>query len=121
MATPDFHAFLTRLPYELAFSQDDPASIIDRYYTPDVRYHNNGITLDRRRLIDHIGPARRTTKGLEIEVHDTLVEDGRAGARYTMTAVTRKDKVIKMEIYLFARYAADGRVERVDSVTRPIG
>ncbi|MFI6481575.1 nuclear transport factor 2 family protein [Nonomuraea sp. NPDC050663] len=121
MAQPDFHAFLTRLPHELAFSEDDPASIIDRYYTPDVRYHNDGITLDRQRLIDHVGPARRTATRLEVEVHDTVVEGSMASARYTMTAVTRKDRVIRMEIYLFARYAADGRVERVDSITRPIG
>lgn len=30
---PDFHAFLTRLPHEPAFSHEDPATIVDRYHS----------------------------------------------------------------------------------------
>ncbi|MEU7899349.1 nuclear transport factor 2 family protein [Nonomuraea sp. NPDC049152] len=115
---PDFHAFLTRLPYELAFSQEDPATIVDRYYTPDLEYRNDGITLDRQRLIDHAGPARKNSRELNIQVHETLLDGDRAAARYTMTVRTRKDKTLQIEVYLFAQLAPDGRVRRVDSITR---
>jgi hypothetical protein len=115
---PDFHAFLTRLPYELGFSQDDPATIVDRYYTPDLEYRNDGITFDRQRLIDHAGPARKNARELNIQVHETLLDGDRAAARYTMTVVTRKDKTLRIEVYLFAQLAPDGRVRRVDSITR---
>ncbi|MBB2746220.1 UNVERIFIED_ORG: hypothetical protein FHR35_006083 [Microbispora rosea subsp. rosea] len=117
---PGFHAFLTRLPYELAFSREDPATIVDRYYTPDLEYRNDGIVLDRQRLIDHARPARRNARELEIEVHDTLIDDDRAAARYTMTVLARKDTTLQIEVHLFARFAPDGRVQRVDSITRTV-
>ncbi len=117
---PDFHAFLTRLPHELAFGQEDPAIILDRYYTPEIEYHNDGVTLDRRRLIDHAGPARKNARELNIEIHETLLDGDRAAARYTMTVLVRKDKTLRIEVYLFARLAPDGRVRRVDSITRTV-
>ncbi|GAB3165494.1 hypothetical protein GCM10027161_80710 [Microbispora hainanensis] len=117
---PGFDAFLTRLPYELAFGQEDPAAIVDRYYTPDLEYHNDGIVLDRQRLIDHAGPARKNARELEIQVHDTLIDDDRAAARYTMTVLTRKGTTLRIEVQLFARFASDGRVRRVDSITRTV-
>ncbi|WP_182904749.1 nuclear transport factor 2 family protein [Microbispora sp. H13382] len=117
---PDFHAFLTRLPYELAFGHEDPATIVDRYHTPDLEYRTDGNILDRRRLIDHAGPARKNARELDIQVHETLIDDDRAAARYTMTVRTRKDKTLRIEVHLFARLAPDGRVRRVDSITRTV-
>ncbi|WP_433411325.1 nuclear transport factor 2 family protein [Microtetraspora malaysiensis] len=115
---PDLHAFLTRLPHELAFSSEDPAAIVDRYYAPEIEYRNDGIALDRQRLIDHTGPARKNARELEIQVHETLLDGDRAAARYTMTVLTRKGQALQIEAYLFAQFAADGRVLRVDSITR---
>ncbi|GIH75667.1 nuclear transport factor 2 family protein [Planobispora longispora] len=115
-----FHAFLTRSPHELGLGQGDPAEIIDRYYTPDIEYFNDGVRLDRDRLVAHVGPARKNGRGLEIEVHDILVRGDLAAARYTLRAVMRKGNTVEMEIYLFARFAPDGRIRRVDSITRTI-
>ncbi|NUW44110.1 nuclear transport factor 2 family protein [Nonomuraea rhodomycinica] len=117
---PDFHAFLTRLPYELAFSQEDPATIVDRYHTPDLEYRADGVIFDRRRLIDHAAPARKNARELDVEVHETLIDGDRAAARYTMTVRTRKDKALRIEVHLFAQLAPDGRVRRVDSLTRTV-
>ncbi|MBG0826679.1 nuclear transport factor 2 family protein [Planomonospora sp. ID67723] len=115
-----FHDFLTRLPHELGLGREDPAEILDRYYTCDIEYHNDGIRLDRDRLIAHVGPARRNGRGLEIEVHDAMVRGDRAAARYTLRAVMRTGKRVEMEIHLFARFASDGRIRRVDSITRTV-
>ncbi|WP_068928014.1 nuclear transport factor 2 family protein [Planobispora rosea] len=115
-----FHAFLTRSPHELGLGREDPAEIIDRYYTPDIEYCNDGFRLDRDRLIAHVGPARRNGRELEIEVREALVRGDRAAARYTLRAVMRKGNTVEMEIYLFARFAPDGRIRRVDSITRTI-
>ncbi|MEU0569402.1 nuclear transport factor 2 family protein [Nonomuraea sp. NPDC005983] len=117
---PDFHAFLTRLPHELAFSQEAPATIVDRYHTRDIEYRTDGITLDRQRLIDHVGPARKNAHELDIQLHEMLLDDDRAAARYTMTVRTRQDKTLQIEVYLFAQLAPDGRVRRVDSITRTV-
>ncbi|MEV0149005.1 MULTISPECIES: nuclear transport factor 2 family protein [unclassified Nonomuraea] len=117
---PDFHAFLTRLPHELALGHEDPAAVVDRYYTPDIVYVSDGVTMDGRRLIDHTGPARKNTREVDVQVHDLMLDGDRAAARYTMTVLTRKDRTLRIEVYLFARLAPDGRVRRVDSVTRTV-
>ncbi|WP_336214007.1 nuclear transport factor 2 family protein [Nonomuraea sp. LPB2021202275-12-8] len=113
-----FEAFLTVLPDELAYGEEDPGSVLDRYYVPGFEYHNDGITLDRQRLIDHVRPVRRNLVSSRIEVGDVLVGEDRASARYTVHSVLRKGKVLTLEVYLFAAFAPDGRVSRVDSITR---
>ncbi|RVX45874.1 hypothetical protein EDD27_8699 [Nonomuraea polychroma] len=115
-----FHAFLTEMPQELGLGNEDAAAIIDRYYVPEIEYWNDGICLDRQRLIDHVKPARKNGKSLRIDVHESLVGEDVAAARYTLQAGLRQGKTITMEIYLFARYAPDGRVRRVDSITRTV-
>jgi hypothetical protein len=37
-----------------------------------------------------------------------------------MTVLTRKDRTLRIEVHLFARLAPDGRVRRVDSITRTV-
>ncbi len=37
-----------------------------------------------------------------------------------MTVLTRKDATLQIEVHLFARFAPDGRVQRVDSITRTV-
>ncbi|GIH93349.1 nuclear transport factor 2 family protein [Planobispora siamensis] len=113
-------AVLTVLPQELAFGQEEPGVILDRYYTPEIVHVNDGIALDRDRLVAHVRPARRNGRLLRVEVHETLVSGDRAAARYTLHAVMRKGKAVTTEIYMFARFAPDGRVHRIDSVTRPL-
>ncbi|TMR24155.1 nuclear transport factor 2 family protein [Nonomuraea turkmeniaca] len=113
-----FHAFLTEMPHELGLGEEDAAAVLDRYYVPEIEYWNDGICLDRQRLIDHVKPARKNAVSVRIEVHESLVGEDVAAARYTLRAVMRKGKTITTEIYLFARYAHDGRIRRVDSITR---
>jgi hypothetical protein len=47
----DLATFLTSLPEWLTFGEEDPATIVDRYYSPDFEQYNDGIRLDRDRLI----------------------------------------------------------------------
>ncbi|GII01387.1 nuclear transport factor 2 family protein [Planobispora takensis] len=113
-------ALLTVLPRELAFGQEDPGTVLDRYYTPEIVYVSDGIALDRDRLVAHARPARRNGRLLRVDVHETLVSGDRAAARSVLHAVMRKGKAVTMEIYTFARFAPDGRVYRIDSITRAL-
>ncbi|MFG3441092.1 nuclear transport factor 2 family protein [Nonomuraea sp. NPDC047897] len=115
-----FHDFLTRLPRELGLGTEDAAQVVDRYYTPDITYRNDGVTLDRDRLIAHAAPARKNARELHLQVHDTVIQGERAAARYTLRVRTRKDKTLEIEVCLFATFAPDGRVRRVDSTTRTV-
>jgi hypothetical protein len=113
-----FEAFLTVLPEELTFGEEEPGSVLDRYYAPGFEYHNDGIVLDRQRMIDHVRPVRRNVVSWSVELGDMLVGDDRVAARYTIRAVMRKGKELTTEVYMFALFAPDGRIRRVDSITR---
>ncbi|KAA9379198.1 nuclear transport factor 2 family protein [Microbispora cellulosiformans] len=115
-----FHAMLTRLPGELAFGEEDPGRILDRYYTPDIEHHNDGIPLDRERLIAHARPARKNVLAVRVEVREILVAGDRAAARFTLAADMRKGATIVTEIFMFGRFAPDGRIRRLDSLTRTV-
>lgn len=116
----DFAAFLRRFPHEMTFSDEAPVDIVDRYHTPQFVQYNDGMAIDRDALVAHARPARKNVVGLRVDVHETLVTGDRAAARYTLRADMRKGGVVETEIYAFARFAADGRVTRIDQITRDV-
>ncbi|MBF9131981.1 nuclear transport factor 2 family protein [Plantactinospora sp. S1510] len=111
-------AYLTGYPVEVAFGADDAAEVFDRYHTPDFVLYNDGTPLDREKLLAHVRPARRRATSVHIELHETLVSGDRVAARYILTAVMVKGTVIATEIYMFGQLAEDGRLRRIDQLTR---
>jgi hypothetical protein len=116
----DLAAYLVRYPEEVTFGDEDPATVLDRYHTPDYELVNDGVRLDRQRLLDHVAPARRRAAGVRVEVQQALVEGDQVAARYRLTAVMRKGGVIATEIYMFGQLAADGRLRRATQLTRTV-
>ena len=116
----DLATFLISLPEKLAFGDEDTATVIDLSYTPDFEQYNDGIQLDRESLIRHARPARKNVVGIRTDVHDVLVSGDRFAARYTIRAEMRKGAILVNEVYMFGHYAADGRIRRIDSITRTI-
>jgi hypothetical protein len=116
----DLATFLTSLPQQLAFGEDEPATVVDRYYTSDFEQHNDGIRLDRDKLIQHARPARKNVVSLHTDVHDVLVCGDRFAARYTIHAEMRQGVNLVNEVYMLGRFAADGRISRIDSTTRAV-
>ena len=113
-------AYLSRYPQEVTFGAEDAAAVFDRYHTPDFVMCNDGIDLDRARLLAHVRPARRRAKAVHVEVHETLSAPGRVAARYTLTADMIKGNTIATEIYMFGQLSTDGRLQRVDQITRDV-
>lgn len=114
----DLARYLSVYPEEMAFGDEDPGTVLDRYHTPDFVHCNDGILLDRDRLIAHARPARKNATSVRVEVHEALVSGDRVAARYTLTATLRRGQVVVTEIYMFGQLAANGRLRRIDSVTR---
>jgi hypothetical protein len=114
----DLGAYLCGYPVEVAFGEDDAAAVFDRYHTPDFVLYNDGIPLDREKLLAHVRPARRRATSVHTELQETLVSGDRVAARYILTAVMAKGNVIATEIYMFGQLAGDGRLQRVDQLTR---
>ena len=116
----DVRDYLTRYPHDVAFGDEDPAAVFDRYHVPEFVLHNDGIVLDRDRLLAHVRPARKRAASVHTEVHDALSIGDRVAARYTLTAVMHRGQTITTEIFLFGELAEDGRLRRLDQLTRMI-
>jgi hypothetical protein len=116
----DLVAYLTSYPEEMVFGDEEPATVLDRYHTPDFEQYNDGLRLDRDKLIAHVRPARKNATSLRTRVHEALVIGDRVGARYTLEAVMRNERTITTEIYMFGHLAPDGRLRRIDQITRTV-
>jgi hypothetical protein len=112
--------YLVHYPQEVAFGEEDAAAVFDRYHTPEFVMCNDGIQLDREKLLAHVRPARKRAKGVRVEVHETVSTADRVAARYTLTADMATGTVIATEIYMFGQRSADGRLRRVDQITRDV-
>ncbi|GAA3391707.1 nuclear transport factor 2 family protein [Cryptosporangium minutisporangium] len=116
----DLTGYLTRYPHEAGLGDEDPATVLDRYHTPDFELVNDGVLLDRQRLLDHVRPARKRAAGLRVEVEQALVDGDHVAARYRLVAEMRKGGTVTSEIYMFGELAADGRLRRAVQATRAI-
>ncbi|MFI7549545.1 nuclear transport factor 2 family protein [Micromonospora sediminimaris] len=113
-------AYLMHYPQEVTFGEEDAATVFDRYHTPDFVMCNDGIHLDREKLLAHVRPARKRATSVRVEVHETVSSAERVAARYTLTADMATGKTIATEIYMFGQLSADGRLRRIDQVTRDV-
>ena len=69
----------------------------------------------------HVRPMRRRVRSVEVTVHDMLRDGDRVAARSTLTAEMRRGTTIAPEIAMYGLLAADGRLARVDQITRAHG
>ena len=116
----DLIGYLTRYPQELTFADEDPAAVFGRYHTDDFVLRNDGVPLDKERLLAHVKVGRRNATQINVEVHDALRSGGQVAARYTLTAVLRRGQVIATEIHMFGQLAVDGRLHRVEQLSRDV-
>lgn len=116
----DVATYLSQYPREVTFGEEDAGTVFDRYHTPDFVMSNDGIPLDRDKLLAHVRPARKRAKGVHVEVHESMNAAGRVAARYTLTAEMATGNTIATEIYMFGQLSADGRLQRVDQITRDV-
>jgi hypothetical protein len=116
----DVAAYLSRYPQEVTFGEEDAGTVFDRYHTADFVMCNDGIHLDRDRLLAHVRPARQRARSVHVEVHETMNSADRVAARYTLTADMATGNTIVTQIYMFGRLAPDGRLRRVDQITRDV-
>ncbi|WP_232663848.1 nuclear transport factor 2 family protein [Pseudonocardia sp. TRM90224] len=114
----DLAGYLVSYPEEMAFSDDDPAEVLDRYHTPDLEWVNDGMLMDRPRLIAHARPVRKNARSVRIEVHDTVADGDRVAARFTVHAQMRKGAPLTIDVHFFGRLAPDGRLCHIDQITR---
>ena len=116
----DVAAYLSRYPQEVTFGQEEAGTVFDRYHTPDFVMRNDGVQLDREKLLAHVRPARKRARHVHVDVLETMSAADQVAARYTLTADMATGNTIATEIYMFGQLSADGRLRRVDQITRDV-
>jgi hypothetical protein len=114
----DVAAYLRRYPREVAFGDEDPGAVFDRYHAPGFVLRNDGVPLHRDALVAHMRPARRNVVDLTVDVHEALADGDRVAARFTLAAAMRQGHTVRTDIHMFGRLAPDGRLQEIDQLTR---
>ncbi len=111
---------ITRALNDLLFAPDPDLpldEVVDRHFTPDYRQRTNGVWSDRAEFVQHMTRLRSLVSGGRVEVHDELRDGPRYADRHTVTVTRHDGRTSRTEVYLFARFAADGRFAQVEETT----
>ena len=114
MNTTDIRTALTDLLLTPGLDLDEAA---ERHFAPDYRQRTDGDWADRTEFLAHIAHLRTITAGGSVKVHDELSRDNRYADRHTMEIVKTDGSTVRMEVYLFAEFAPDGRFRRIEETT----
>ncbi|MFJ4670468.1 nuclear transport factor 2 family protein [Kitasatospora purpeofusca] len=110
----DIRAALTDLLLTPGLGLDEAA---DRHFAPDYRQRTDGSWADRTEFLAHIAHLRTVVAGGSVEVHDELADGDRYADRHTMEVVKTDGSTVRMEVYVFAEFAPDGRFRRIEETT----
>lgn len=116
----DLYEYLTVYPHEMAFGNEDPATVVDRWFSPDIDFRNDGLHLTRQALVTHARPARKNAESVRVQVHSALICGDSIAAHYTLHATLRSTGPTATEICMIGRLAPDGRIARIDQLTRSV-
>ncbi|MFF4602536.1 nuclear transport factor 2 family protein [Streptomyces sp. NPDC001339] len=90
---------------------------VDRHFTPEYRQRTDGEWADRTEFLEHIAHLRTLVADGHVEVHEELYDGNKYADRHT-AHITKKDGTsVRMEVYVFADLAADGRFSRIEETT----
>ncbi|GAA0317593.1 hypothetical protein GCM10010302_65840 [Streptomyces polychromogenes] len=90
---------------------------LDRHFTPDYRQRTNGVWDDRAGFARHMARLRTLVRDGHVEVHEELRDGARYADRHTVSLTFDGGRVSRIEVYLFAELAPDGRFRRVEETT----
>jgi hypothetical protein len=116
-------AFIETVLTELCFSDEraHPAeATIGRYFTPDYQQRTDGELSDRDGFTRHIRALRALAVQGTVTVREALLDGNRIADRHEVTLTRQDGATSQVEVYLFGEFAPDGRLRRVDEVSRVI-
>ncbi|MGW1892498.1 nuclear transport factor 2 family protein [Streptomyces sp. NPDC002004] len=114
MNRTDIRTALTDLLFTPGLDLDEAA---DRHFAPDYRQRTDGSWADRAEFLSHIGHLRKVVADGKVEVHDELFDGNLYADRHTVDATKTDGTTVRMEVYVFAEFAPDGRFRRLEETT----
>jgi hypothetical protein len=116
-------AFVETVLTEVCFGDEHahPAeATIDRYFTPDYQQRTDGQLTDRDGFARHIRALRALAAQGSVRVREVLLDGNRIADRHEVTVARQDGTTSRIEVYLFGELAPDGRLRRVDEISRVI-
>ncbi|MFG2313162.1 nuclear transport factor 2 family protein [Streptomyces sp. NPDC048566] len=109
---------ITRAINDLLFTPGlDLDTALERHFSTDYRQRTDGVWSDRSAFAQHIDRLRSLIHSGHVEVHDEFRDGPRYADRHTVTLTLRDGRTSRTEVYLFGRFAPDGRFESVEETT----
>ncbi|MFE5581475.1 nuclear transport factor 2 family protein [Kitasatospora sp. NPDC056531] len=93
------------------------AEAVDRHFAPDYRQRTDGRWDNREEFTTHIAHLRTIVAGGEIQVLEELVQGDLYADRHIIDIHKTDGSSVRVEVYLFAEFAADGRFRRIEETT----
>jgi len=117
----DLAAFIEAVLAQVCFGDEATYPLeatIDRYFTPDYQQRTDGEVVGRDGFAAHIRALRALAAGGSVTVLEALRDGNRVADRHQVTVTKRDGSTSQLEVYLFGELASDGRLRRVDEVSR---
>ncbi|MGF1432027.1 nuclear transport factor 2 family protein [Kitasatospora sp. LaBMicrA B282] len=112
------HTDITTALTDLLFTPGlELAEAIDRHFAPDYRQRTDGRWDDRAAFAEHIAHLRAVVAGGSVEVFEELSAGNLYADRHVVEVVKKDGSTVRMEVYLFAEFAPDGRFRRIEETT----
>ncbi|MDH6134244.1 hypothetical protein P3T37_003646 [Kitasatospora sp. MAA4] len=90
---------------------------VDRHFAPDYRQRTDGRWDDRSAFTTHIAHLRTVVADGSVQILDELVQGDRYADRHIVEVTKTDGSTVRMEVYLFAQFAPDGRFRRIEETT----
>ncbi|WP_031064336.1 nuclear transport factor 2 family protein [Streptomyces sp. NRRL WC-3742] len=90
---------------------------LDRHFAPDYRQRTDGSWADRAEFAAHIAHLREIVAGGEVQVLEELAQGDLYADRHIVDVRKTDGSSVRMEVYVFAELAADGRFRRIEETT----
>ncbi|MFJ9690765.1 nuclear transport factor 2 family protein [Kitasatospora sp. NPDC101183] len=90
---------------------------VDRHFAPDYRQRTDGEWADREEFTAHIAHLREVVAGGEVHVLEELAQGDLYADRHIVDVRKTDGSTVRMEVYVFAELAPDGRFRRIEETT----
>jgi hypothetical protein len=117
----DLAAFIDTALSEVCFGAERSYPLeapIGRYFTRDYTQRTDGALSSRDDFAAHIRALRALLADGSLTVREAVREGDRVADRHEVTVTRRDGTTSRIEVCLFGELAGDGRLRRVDEITR---